>query len=111
MHTPGQDNSSIKQAWLKFMQSGIIHPIVRPVIAESWRRSYQAGVDPFCGVHHHNSLIEPQLDELLEKQRDFIDIARKFMYNIYHFVKGPGFVVILSDKNGYIMKIMGDILC
>jgi len=108
MHTAEQDNINIKKAWLKFVQTGTIDPIVRPVIADSWRRSYRAGVDPFCGVNHHNSLSEPQLDELLEKHRDFIDIAKRFMYNIYHFVKGSGFVVILSDDRGYIMEIMGD---
>src|SRR5690554_4085804 len=102
MHTAEQDNINIKKAWLKFVQTGTIDPIVRPVIADSWRRSYRAGVDPFCGVNHHNSLSEPQLDELLEKHRDFIDIAKRFMYNIYHFVKGSGFVVILSDDRGYI---------
>ena len=103
-----QDNTGIAAAWLKFIQTGTIdNTIVRSEIADSWLRSYHAGVDPSHGVSSH-LLSNYALEELLEKRSDLIDTARTFMDNLYQFVAGSGFVVILSDERGFIMEILGD---
>ena len=40
-----QDNTGIAAAWLKFIQTGTIdNTIVRSEIADSWLRSYHAGL-------------------------------------------------------------------
>ncbi|MGB4503770.1 MAG: sigma-54-dependent Fis family transcriptional regulator [Syntrophaceticus sp.] len=103
-----QSNTDIATTWLKFIKTGIIdRTVVRSEIADSWLRSYHAGVDPSCGISSH-LLSSNDLEELLEKHSDMIDIARTFMANLYQFVAGSGFVVILSDERGFIMEILGD---
>lgn len=79
----------------------------RPEIAHSWQQSYIAGVDPFSGVS--NQILNPkELEKLFDKKRNLIDIARCIITNLYRFVAGSGFIVMLSDERGYIMEIMGD---
>lgn len=106
--TDQQDVTSIATAWLKFIETGTIDSaVVRSEIADSWLRSYRAGIDPAHGISDH-LLSGNALEELLEKRSDLINIARTFMTNLYQFVAGSGFIVILSDERGFIMEIMGD---
>ncbi|WP_148134133.1 sigma-54-dependent Fis family transcriptional regulator [Candidatus Formimonas warabiya] len=97
----------IASAWKTFISKAQITEVVRPEIAHSWQRCHQAGVDPFSGVSHL-ILSRDQLHALLTKKRNLIDIARPFMSNLYRFVKGSGFIVMLSDEQGYMMETIGD---
>lgn len=100
--------SNIITAWQDFIVDGKIDGYsVSPEIIESWQRCYQAGVNPYDGACYH--LLEPsELNSLLNRLKDFIDIARPFMSKIYEFVKGSGFIVILTDERGYIIEAFGD---
>lgn len=101
-------SSNIAAAWKKFVHTGQIDPeTVRPVIAQSWLRSYQAGVDPRHGPSRL-ILTKKELQGLLKKHQDLIAIARPFMANLYQFVAGSGFMVLLSDERGFIMENIGD---
>jgi len=80
---------------------------LRPPIMESWIRCYKAGVDPYDGTSH-KFLNLSELEKLLAQRKDFIDIARHFMTNLYEFVAGSGFIVFLSDERGYILEVIGD---
>lgn len=101
-------SDAIAAAWLEFIHSGAINnQVIRPEIAASWLRSKKAGVDPSLGISR-SVLNSGELEELLEQHRGLIDIARTFMTNLYKFVAGSGFMVILSDERGFIMEIMGD---
>jgi PAS domain S-box-containing protein len=103
---PGAD--FILSAWEKFIRTGEIEPgAVRPDIAQSWLRSRQAGADPNAG-RSTLLLAKPLLDELLEKRKSLIDIARPFMENLYGFVASSSFVVLLCDERGYLMEAVGD---
>ncbi|HBC93737.1 MAG TPA: sigma-54-dependent Fis family transcriptional regulator [Pelotomaculum sp.] len=99
---------NITSAWKKLITAAEIDTtVVRAEIAQSWQRCYQAGVDPSSGVSR--LLLDPrQLQKLLEKKSELIDIARPFMGNLYQFVAGSGFIVMLSDEKGYIMEAIGD---
>ncbi|HMK56637.1 MAG TPA: sigma-54-dependent Fis family transcriptional regulator [Dissulfurispiraceae bacterium] len=80
---------------------------IRSQIVESWIRCSQAGVSPY-DTHFHKSLEEVQLADLLQKKDTLIKIAKPFMSNLYKFVKGSGFVVVLTDENGFIMDMLCD---
>lgn len=97
----------VAAAWETFITKAQTEAVVRPEIAHSWQRCRKAGVDPFSGVSHL-ILSQDQLAALLEKKRNLIDIAQPFMSNLYRFVKGSGFIVMLSDEQGYIMETIGD---
>lgn len=80
---------------------------VSAVIQDSWQRCIEMGVDP------EQKIVKKVYDktkfkELLEENAQFIEVAIPFMENIYNFVAGSGFIVTLTDRNGIILKIIGD---
>jgi len=93
--------------WKNFIAGKSRPQAIRPQIVESWARCQQAGVNPY------NDSVHSQLDEaalqatLLEKQ-ELVSIAKPFMANLYDFVQGSGFVVVLTDERGYILEMFGD---
>ena len=68
-------SSEIALAWHDFIVDGMIgdHSI-SPEIVESWQRCYKAGVNPQDGTCYH-FLSPTELDELLTKRKEFIEIA------------------------------------
>ncbi|NLV22706.1 MAG: sigma-54-dependent Fis family transcriptional regulator [Syntrophomonadaceae bacterium] len=100
--------ANIIKAWKKFISTGKLEPgAVRSEIADSWRRCYAAGVNPWDGTSHQ-ILDSQQVEELCRQHQDLIDIAHPFMSRLYKFVAGSRFIVILADERGYIMDILGD---
>ena len=93
-----------KKAWLNFIAKGKCDdPGVNRQIVHSWRRCQLAEVDPIKGVCEkfiHMNKIESRSEQLLE-------LAKPIMDTLYHCVKGSGFVIVLIDKEGYILKIIG----
>ena len=98
----------INLAWEYFVANGKlgIHS-VNPEIAKSWQRCFQAGVNAYDGTCYH-FLTSTELDNLLNKRKELIEIARPFMLKLYEFVKGSGFIVMMTDERGYIMEALGD---
>jgi transcriptional regulator of acetoin/glycerol metabolism len=80
---------------------------VRPQILQSWARCRQADVNPQDNSLH-SRLDGVKFQALLEKKSELIKVAKPFMANLYEFVQGSGFVVVLTDENGYIMEMFGD---
>lgn len=96
------------EEWREFVNTGKIRSSsVRPEIAESWRRCVRAGVDPYGGVCK-NILQREELENLLQRNRELIDISRPFLYKLYKFLKGSNFVVMLANAEGVIMEFFGD---
>jgi PAS domain S-box-containing protein len=90
--------------WKKFITTGDRDNCkARPQIIESWCRCYKAGVDP-NDSRMHQSLDSSSFNRVLKEKEKLINVAKPFMTNLYKFVKGSGFVVVLTDQNGYIME-------
>ncbi|WP_425802931.1 sigma-54-dependent Fis family transcriptional regulator [Desulfitobacterium sp. Sab5] len=101
-------SSEISMAWNQFITDGISqNRAVAPEIMESWQRCYKAGVNPYGGKACR-VLSLTELKNLLAKRKDIIDIAQPFMLKLYEFVRGSGFIVMLTDERGYIMENFGD---
>jgi len=105
MHKYSQD---LAKAWEQFVNTGYLDADkVSSTIGESWQRCRGAGVDPYSGGGW--SLIQgSELGKLLEEKGSLISITRPFMENLYDFVAGSGFMVILSDEQGHILEALGD---
>ncbi|NLV17000.1 MAG: sigma-54-dependent Fis family transcriptional regulator [Syntrophomonadaceae bacterium] len=101
--------SAMDVAWKRFILYGKVEDSspVRPEIVDSWCRCYAAGVNPYDGASHL-VLNENQLEDLLNKHQELIDVARPFMTKLYEFVAGSGFIVLLADERGYMIEVMGD---
>jgi len=95
----------ITEAWKKFICTGQVHPKVRREIADSWIRCRKYGVDPYNGK---GSVKHPNIDELINKNRELISVSRPVMESIYSMVNGSGFALFLVDKDGYIIDVIGD---
>ena len=94
--------------WEKFINghSNGVAGIRRPIL-HSWQRCLQAGVDPH-ETKEHSSLDAVKQQDLLQRKEQLIRIAKPVMQNLYKFVKGSGFVVVLTDETGYILDMLGD---
>jgi transcriptional regulator with PAS, ATPase and Fis domain len=78
-------------------------------IQASHERCQQFGVNPndTCNLLQ-NRLKPEELAVRLEQNREFLEIATAQIGELYQFVSGAGFAVILADNEGYILHIIGD---
>jgi transcriptional regulator of acetoin/glycerol metabolism len=94
----------IKQAWDMYIEKGLIEEeTISPEIVASWQRS--RGLDPFSKHRHHlpNRILQAKLAEKVQ----LISLARPIMQAISD-MEGHDFVV-LSDQEGYIVDVAGDV--
>ncbi len=81
--------------------------VFSPMITRSHDRCRQFGVDnerEFSGL----ILSEEELAEHLKRNQWLIDSARPCIDELYKFVKGTNFFLILTDEEGCILYIVGD---
>jgi sigma-54 dependent transcriptional regulator, acetoin dehydrogenase operon transcriptional activator AcoR len=99
---------ALHKYWQHFIDTGDCDKVQAPkVILDSWRRCMDSGVDPFnSGLHAH--LKEDSLDRALKRRERLITVAHPFMVDLYTIVQGSGFVVVLTDESGFILKSFGD---
>lgn len=79
----------------------------KPYVARGWKRCISAGINPYDGKCF-DVLEGQQLESLLKKNERLIRFAKPFMEDLYSFVKGSGFVVVLADKKARILEVIGD---
>lgn len=93
----------IGEAWEHFLINGKIESyIVRDLVAASWKRSLTAGVNAYGNLRY---LIDSKQKS---NYRHLVKMSRPFMDNLYSFVKGSDFMVVLTDEEGTIVKVLGD---
>ena len=98
----------IYSQWRKFVRHEPLEPnIISSLILESWQRCRATRVDPYL-TSVPLVLGDAKINDLLEKNRDLIDISRPFMQHLYGFLKGSDFIVALSDAQGYLIELVGD---
>lgn len=96
----------INKAWKEFIEKDYLYPEVRKDIAESWKRCKAYGVDYTNGGGDDRYKAPVQCK--IEKNAELIAVARPIMESIYSIVEGSGFAIILSDREGYIIDVLGD---
>lgn len=100
-------NDAVLAAWHDYIAGRPLAYEVSLPISESWRRCFRSGVNPYSTATH-NCLDALALHEVLKEKEQLIKIAKPFMANLYKFVRGSGFVVVLTDEDGHIMEMFGD---
>jgi len=95
--------------WKKFIggRNDIDTAVISPDALAAWIRCRHLGIDPLKPPDVR-ILKGVDLDNLLERNREFISISRPFISNLYLFLKGSGFHVVLFDREGYLLEILGD---
>jgi len=100
-------NDRLLEAWEKFINNEIFdYSFIRPEILESWIRSRSYLVDPY---NSKTALLPPDdLKKRIEDNKFLIEITRPYMEKLYSVVRGSGFYLLLVDKDGYILDLIGD---
>lgn len=104
-----QEERVLFEVWEKFVTTGTVSEpsCIRPEILESWKRSRTYGVDAFQKAEPI-VLAQEELCARREKNADLLVVATPYMEKLYRFVSGSNFVIALVDKEGFVLKVIGD---
>src|SRR6185369_5826656 len=96
-----------QKAWSGYIETGVLDvQQLRPEVANSWLRCRNLNVDPF--QEKDGDVNQLELRERLYNKQHLVKVARPFMDNLYNFVKGSGFQVVLTDEDGFLLEVLGD---
>lgn len=102
----GDYQQAMLAAWKKFTTRQQLDPIVPPLIAASWRRSW-GHVNPNNTV----GFTRMGSEYLLASQTasfDLMAIARPVMEDVYQCVQGSGTMILVTNSVGCILDLVGD---
>lgn len=77
------------------------------MVKKSHERSEKYGIEKERVVPR-KVLTKEQISRHLRANKEFIRVAAPFMKILYDFLKGSGFILVLTDKDGCILSLFGD---
>lgn len=90
-----EKQEKLKKYWSDFIRHGVIHPQVRPFIAESWKRCWNYGP----GKELDEKVTEAYAQKIIEDNRLLYDIAWPFLLKMKELVAGSQHAITLHDKH------------
>ena len=106
-YTDAEYQNKLITAWEHFIKyENFDYSFIRPEVFNSWERSRSSGLDPYSA--NRNVLNKTELNIRINANLDLIDIVHPYMKKLYSIVEGSGFYILLSDKDGYIIDLVGD---
>lgn len=105
-HTPDDYQKTMLDVWRRFVDNQQLDPLVPPLIASSWRRSWGR-------VNPNNKVEFTRMgnDYLLASQTavfDLMAVARPVMEDVYQSVQKSGTAIILTNSIGCVLDVLGD---
>jgi len=83
--------------------------LLRREILASKARCRQYGIDPSQTQNLDQvRLSEEQLADRMTQNEVFLRVATAQVKEIYQFVAGAGFAAVIADRDGYLLKVIGD---
>ncbi len=109
MFTYNERFANVRETLQKFLNGmPVDHSThVSKTIIHSWKRCRDFGVDPYLRQVPEGIRGKP-LEDLLHQNEEFIATSIPYLENLYNHVKGSGFSVVLFDKEGFIIHMIGD---
>ncbi|MBU1544946.1 MAG: sigma-54-dependent Fis family transcriptional regulator [Proteobacteria bacterium] len=103
-----QYRSTLKE-WKKYIKraGNIDSSIVPSEVYNAWNRCRALGINPLK-IPEKKILTGTRFAALLNRNSEFIEVSRPFLKNLYHFLRDSNFNVVLFDKEGYLLEILGD---
>ena len=99
---------AFENAWVNFMKNGQINTsVIKRDVAKSWLRCKEAGLNSTLS-EPIPVLPENKVREKIEANSEILRIVYPYMESLYHIMMGSGFVIEYVDKDGYILKSIGD---
>lgn len=81
----------------------------RPMILDSWLRCRTLQVNPSRRCAPLAVARETQLEQLRRENALLIEAARPVINQLFNLLAASGYVIVLSDKRGYLLDVAGDI--
>lgn len=100
-----KSSDEVYAIWEKFMNGDKNVKGLRKEILLSWKRSREAGVDPY---EKGELADEHTLMSLRNSNQHLLEVVSPFMDLMVNFTRNTGFVVSLTDKDGFIIALNGD---
>jgi transcriptional regulator of acetoin/glycerol metabolism len=97
----------VQEAWKEYQSRRKLSPFISPCVSLSWERCRHK-IDPFDPLTETPVLTKEELLVKQEKHSNLLECGGPVVDNLYSFVKGSGFLVILTDGQGYVLKLLGD---
>ncbi len=98
----------LKGAWENVVLKGLPPDRqIRPEVLRSWLRCREIGLDPFS-KSSPPILSSDELNRLLKRNKDLIEVSNSVMNMIEISVRDTGFIITLTDKDGYVLVFQGD---
>lgn len=98
----------LKVAWENVVLKGLPPgQQVKPEVLHSWKKCRERGVDPFTKTTPP-VLAFVELNRLLKRNKEIIDVSKPVMDMIALSVKHSGFIITLTNKDGYVLDVHGD---
>lgn len=100
---------STYEQWLAFVNGAafVDNEVIPEEVLNAWCRCRKMGIDPLK-LPEKKILTGSDLESLLFQNKEFMKISRPFLFDLYRFLEGSGFYVVLFDSNGYLLEILGD---
>ncbi len=99
----------LQNAWEHFIAAdneNFDYSFIRPVIFESWLRCRKYKVNPYEKIT--SILNTEEIEKLYSENKDLVRSVRPYMERLYSIVEGSGYFLLLSDKEGYVLDLIGD---
>jgi PAS domain S-box-containing protein len=99
----------VYQVWKKFIKTREIDTgTIREEVAESWKRClFVHKLDPYAPKQPIR-LSQEEIAKRLQRNSALMDYARPFLQVLESAVRGSGFIITLSDSDGYVLDVHGD---
>ena len=99
----------LQNAWEHFIASkdqNCDYTFIRPVIFESWLRCRNHGINPYKKIT--SILNTDEIEKLCSENSQLIRTVRPYMERLYSIVEGSGYFLLLSDRKGFVLDLIGD---
>ncbi|MBW2063485.1 MAG: sigma-54-dependent Fis family transcriptional regulator [Deltaproteobacteria bacterium] len=98
----------LKTAWENVVLKGLPPGReIREEVLRSWIRCKEIGIDPFS-ENPPPALSNSKLRALIRRNRDLIEVSKPVIEMIQLSVKGTGFIITLTERQGHVLVVSGD---
>lgn len=102
-------SEKISIAWDQLVNNGEVELPIREHIKDSWDRCIKFNNYNFCSDKPTDIIIRgSKLKDIKAKNSKLIYYSIPKMKELYSFVKGSGYNIVLADNEGYILKVLSD---
>jgi transcriptional regulator of acetoin/glycerol metabolism len=99
----------VYQVWKKFIKTREIDTgTIREEVAESWKRCLFVHKLDSYAPKQPIRLSQEEIAKRLQRNSALMDYARPFLQVLESAVRGSGFIITLSDSDGYVLDVHGD---